>query len=158
MILRPNDWPVFLRYRYINMLGNLLKTIETPDDLRKLNVKELPQLAQEIRHLIKTSVSRQGGHLASNLGVVELTIALHYVFDFSHDRLTWDVGHQCYVHKILTGRADHFEKLRAADGLSGFPSPAESEYDQFYVGHAGTAIATAVQELHYGCSRCLSTG
>ncbi len=126
------------------MTMNLLKKIQSHADLRKLDIKELPKLASEIRHLIKTSVSRQGGHLASNLGVVELTMAMHYVFDFSTDKITWDVGHQCYPHKILTGRAENFDRLRTADGISGFPSPKESPYDQFYVGHAGTAIASAV--------------
>jgi len=126
------------------MIGKLLSTIETPADLRKLNMEQLAQLAHEIRHLIKISVSRNGGHLASNLGVVELTIALHYVFDFSTDRIVWDVGHQCYIHKILTGRANRFDRLRQAGGISGFPDPRESDCDQFLVGHAGTSIATAV--------------
>ena len=111
--------------------------------MRRLTVDQLNELAEEIRHLIKASVGRNGGHLASNLGVVELTIALHYVFDFSTDRLVWDVGHQSYVHKVLTGRAEQFEHLRQAEGVSGFPNPGESSYDQFYVGHAGTAIASA---------------
>lgn len=101
-------------------------------------------MAKEIRHRITTSVGKSGGHLASNLGVTELTLALHRVFDFQHDRLVWDVGHQCYVHKLLTGRCDQFGSLRQANGLSGFPCPDESDTDQFAVGHAGTAIATAV--------------
>ncbi len=126
------------------MIGNLLKQIKSPSDLHNLNEKELVMLADEIRHLLKFSVGRNGGHLASNLGVVELTIALHYVFDFSHDRILWDVGHQSYVHKILTGRAEQFEHLRQEGGLSGFPDPRESKYDQFKVGHAGTAIPTAL--------------
>lgn len=126
------------------MTNELLNKIKTHDDLRKLEIKELPRLANEIRQLIKTSVSQQGGHLASNLGVVELTIAMHYVFDFASDRITWDVGHQCYPHKILTNRADNFQRLRTVDGISGFPSPKESPCDQFYVGHAGTAIASAI--------------
>ena len=124
--------------------ATLLSTIHGPADLRLLSVEQLAQLAEEIRQLIKTTVSRNGGHLASNLGVVELTLALHYVFDFARDRLCWDVGHQCYVHKLLTGRADRFATLRQEGGLSGFPSPAESPYDPFFVGHAGTAIATAL--------------
>jgi len=98
----------------------------------------------EIREFITAAVSRTGGHLASNLGVVELTIALHYVFDFEKDRLLWDVGHQCYTHKILTGRKEQFVKLRRLGGVSGFPNPAESPYDVFTVGHAGTSIATAL--------------
>ena len=126
------------------MTDNLLKTIKSPADLRRLQIEQLPDLADEIRRMIMAAVSRRGGHLASNLGVVELTIALHYVFDFSRDRLTWDVGHQCYVHKILTGRAEMFDSLRQEGGIGGFPDPAESEYDQFVVGHAGTAIGTAV--------------
>jgi len=126
------------------MIGKLLETIKIPSDLRRLNVEQLTQLAEEIRHLIKTSVSINGGHLASNLGVVELTIALHYVFDFASDRLLWDVGHQCYVHKVLTGRAPRFTGLRQVDGLSGFPDPRESVYDPFFVGHAGTAVTSAV--------------
>ncbi len=122
----------------------LLQRIKSPADLRQLEVGQLGELAEEIRGLIKDTVSQTGGHLASNLGVVELTLALHYVFDFGRDRITWDVGHQCYVHKILTGRAEQFHTLRQAGGLSGFPNPEESEQDQFSVGHAGTAIATAV--------------
>jgi 1-deoxy-D-xylulose-5-phosphate synthase len=107
-------------------------------------VPELGTLAGEIRQFILNSVSKTGGHLASNLGVVELTLALHYVFDFKQDKLLWDVGHQCYAHKIITGRKDKFERLRLAGGISGFPNPAESVYDRFTVGHAGTAIATAI--------------
>ena len=126
------------------MTDALLSKIKTGEDLRALSQAELTALAQEIRRLIKTTVSRNGGHLASNLGVVELTIALHYVFNFGSDRIVWDVGHQCYVHKILSGRADRFDTLRQSDGISGFPSPAESPADQFFVGHAGTSIATAV--------------
>ena len=125
-------------------MSELLETINSPDDLKKLAVGQLPGLADEIRRFILGSVSRTGGHLASNLGVVELTLALHYVFDFKTDRLLWDVGHQCYAHKIVTGRRDAFKRLRQADGISGFPNPAESPYDQFVVGHAGTAVATAI--------------
>ena len=119
------------------MLSPLIKSIKTPADLHNLSLAELEKLAEDIRHLIKISVGKNGGHLASNLGVVELTIAMNYVFDFAHDRLVWDVGHQCYVHKILTGRAERFDKLRQAGGVSGFPDPRESRYDQFCVGHAG---------------------
>jgi 1-deoxy-D-xylulose-5-phosphate synthase len=104
----------------------------------------LDALADEIRRFILSSVAQTGGHLASNLGVVELTLALHYVFDFKKDKLLWDVGHQCYTHKIITGRKGKFKLLRKADGISGFPNPDESVYDQFTVGHAGTAIATAI--------------
>ncbi|MBL4590741.1 MAG: 1-deoxy-D-xylulose-5-phosphate synthase, partial [Phycisphaerales bacterium] len=122
----------------------ILPSITTPADLRTLSLEQLEELAGEIRHSIIEQVSRSGGHLAPNLGVVELTIALHRVFDFSSDRLLFDVGHQCYPHKILTGRAELMSKLRTRDGISGFPEPSESEYDLFRVGHAGTAISTAV--------------
>ncbi len=121
-----------------------MEQINGPEDLKKLTAAELKELAGEIRQFILDSVSRTGGHLASNLGVVELTLALHYVFDFQNDRLLWDVGHQCYTHKIITSRKELFRRLRQPDGLSGFPSPAESVYDSFFVGHAGTAAATAI--------------
>lgn len=127
----------------------LLQRINAPADLRKLSMDELTQLAQELRETIFAAVSKNGGHLSSNLGVVELSLALHYVYDFGPyptgpDRLLWDVGHQCYPHKMLTGRAGLFERLRKKDSVSGFPSPEESPYDLFSVGHAGTAISTAV--------------
>jgi len=125
-------------------MGELLEHIDSPSALKNLSVKQLKELADEIRQFITAGVSQTGGHLASNLGVVELTIALHYVFDFAQDRLLWDVGHQCYTHKLLTGRREDFRKLRQNDGASGFPNPAESPYDQFSVGHAGTGIATAL--------------
>jgi 1-deoxy-D-xylulose-5-phosphate synthase len=122
----------------------LLSTIQSPADLKALPVEQLADLATEIREAILTQVSRTGGHLAPNLGVVELTIALHYVFDFSHDRLLFDVGHQCYPHKLLTGRQPLLDELRTRDGMSGFPAPSESLFDLFSVGHAGTGISTAV--------------
>jgi len=122
----------------------LLPTIKSPTDLKALSIDQLPSLAEEMRHAIYEQVSRSGGHLAPNLGVVELTIALHYVFDFAHDRLLFDVGHQCYPHKLLTGRFPLLSKLRTRKGMSGFPDPRESAYDLFSVGHAGTAISTAV--------------
>ena len=125
-------------------MTTLLEQVNSPDDVKKLSGPERKALAEEIRQFILDSVSKTGGHLASNLGVVELTLALHCVFDFRRDKLLWDVGHQCYAHKILTGRKDKFIHLRHPDGISGFPNPAESEYDQFAVGHAGTSIATAV--------------
>jgi len=125
-------------------MGQLLEQVNSPADVKKLSVPQLKMLADEIRQFILDSVSKTGGHLASNLGVVELTLALHYVFDFKQDKLLWDVGHQCYAHKIITGRKDKFAHLRQPDGISGFPNPAESEYDQFVVGHAGTSIATAI--------------
>ncbi len=125
-------------------MTSLLEQVNCPDDLKRLSEQQLKDLAGQIRQFILDSVSKRGGHLASNLGVVELTLALHYVFDFKEDRLLWDVGHQCYTHKIITGRKDKFEHLRHIDGISGFPNPAESIYDQFAVGHAGTSIATAI--------------
>ncbi len=125
-------------------MNNILPTLSSPDALRAFSQAELLQLATEIRERIIQVVGKNGGHLASNLGVVELTMALHHVFDFKHDRLLWDVGHQAYVHKLLTGRQARFDTLRKAGGISGFPNTDESEYDLFNVGHAGTAIATAV--------------
>ncbi len=122
----------------------LLETIQSPADLKRIPVDRLPELAKEIRDAICEQVSVSGGHLAPNLGVVELTIALHYVFDFASDRLLFDVGHQCYPHKLLTGRLGKLAGLRTSDGISGFPEPNESPYDLFRVGHAGTAISTAV--------------
>ena len=123
---------------------NLLPTIAGPADLKKLSVDQLPQLAKEVRQAICDQVAKSGGHLAPNLGVVDLTIAMHYVFDFGHDRLLWDVGHQCYTHKLLTGRQHLLGKLRQRGGMAGFPEPRESDYDLFSVGHAGTGISTAV--------------
>jgi len=127
----------------------LLDQIAEPSDVRKLNPEELIALAQEMRERIFSAVSINGGHLASNLGVVELTLALHHVYDFGPypigpDRLLFDVGHQSYPHKLLTGRAPLFDRLRKKGSVSGFPSPEESPYDLFAVGHAGTAISTAV--------------
>lgn len=125
-------------------MSSLLEKIDSPADLKKLSMAELETLAEEIRQFMLNSISRTGGHLASNLGAVEMTLALHYVFDFKQDKLLWDVGHQCYTHKIITGRKAGFERLRQVGGISGFPNPAESEYDQFTVGHAGTSVTTAV--------------
>jgi 1-deoxy-D-xylulose-5-phosphate synthase len=122
----------------------LLPTIAGPSDLKGIAPEQLPELAAELRQAICDAVSRTGGHLAPNLGVVELTIALHYVFDFGHDRLLFDVGHQCYPHKLLTGRLPMLAKLRTRDGMAGFPEPRESPFDLFSVGHAGTGISTAV--------------
>ena len=122
----------------------LLPTIKDPVDVKALSIEQLSTLAEEMRERIIEVVGRNGGHLSSNLGVIELTIALHYCFDFKHDRLLWDVGHQCYPHKLLTGRNERFDQLRKPGGVSGFPCKKESEYDLFDVGHAGTAIATAV--------------
>jgi len=128
----------------LRMSNKYLEKINSPADLKQLSAAELVGLAEEIRQFILGSVSKTGGHLASNLGAVELTLALHYVFDFKQDKLLWDVGHQCYTHKIITGRKAGFKLLRHAGGISGFPNPDESDYDQFAVGHAGTSIATAI--------------
>ena len=122
----------------------LLNGIASPSDLKRLPVEALPTLAGEIRHFLVENVTRTGGHLASNLGIVELTIALHYVFDSPNDRLIWDTGHQSYVHKLLTGRKEGFENLRQLNGMSGFPKPEESEHDAFCAGHASTSIAAAL--------------
>lgn len=122
----------------------LLENLTGPQDLRKLSVEQLGELAQEIREAIITQVSSTGGHLAPNLGVVELTLAMHRVFDFGHDRLLFDVGHQCYPHKLITGRLPMLSRLRTREGMAGFPEPSESRYDLFRVGHAGTGISTAV--------------
>jgi 1-deoxy-D-xylulose-5-phosphate synthase len=122
----------------------LLPTINGPADLKRLSIEQLSELAQEVREAIFTQVSKVGGHLAPNLGVVELTIAMHYVFDFGSDRLLFDVGHQCYPHKLLTGRYPMLANLRTRKGMAGFPEPRESAFDLFSVGHAGTAISTAV--------------
>lgn len=126
------------------MNSPILPTIQSPADLRKLSIEQLEALAAEVRKTIYDQVSKTGGHLAPNLGVVELTIALHYVFDFGSDRLLFDVGHQCYPHKLLTGRLPLLSKLRTREGMAGFPEPRESAYDLFSVGHAGTGISTAI--------------
>jgi 1-deoxy-D-xylulose-5-phosphate synthase len=122
----------------------LLETIDSPADLRRLARAQLPQLAAELRDFVLHSVSQTGGHLSSNLGTVELTIALHYVFETPHDRLVWDVGHQTYPHKILTGRRDRMHTLRQLGGVSGFPRRDESEYDTFGTAHSSTSIAAAL--------------
>ncbi|WP_080237648.1 1-deoxy-D-xylulose-5-phosphate synthase [Spirosoma rigui] len=124
--------------------GNLLATINTPDDLRKLDKSRLPQVADELRQFIIDDVSVYGGHFGASLGVVELTVALHYVFNTPDDQLVWDVGHQAYGHKILTGRRDRFHTNRFYKGLSGFPKRKESEYDSFGVGHSSTSISAAL--------------
>ena len=125
-------------------MTSLLSSIQSPADLKKLPLDQLPTLAQEMRELIMHTVGTNGGHLAPNLGTVEICLALHFVFNFPLDRLLWDVGHQCYPHKLLTGRAKNFGSLRKNGGVCGFPDPSESPYDLFAVGHAGTGISTAV--------------
>jgi len=123
---------------------SLLDTIDYPQQLRLLDHKQLVQLAKELRSFLVESVARTGGHLASNLGVVELTIALHYVFNTPDDKLVWDVGHQTYPHKILTGRRDKMQALRKPQGIAGFPRRSESEYDTFGTGHSSTSISAAL--------------
>jgi 1-deoxy-D-xylulose-5-phosphate synthase len=122
----------------------LLDTVNSPAELRQLERKQLPQLAQELREFLIESVSKTGGHLSSNLGTVELTIALHYVFNTPEDRLVWDVGHQTYAHKVLTGRRAGMAKLRMLGGVSGFPRRSESPYDTFGTGHSSTSISAAL--------------
>ena len=124
--------------------SRLLESINSPADLRRLDRKQLPQLATELRAFLIDSVSKTGGHLSSNLGTVELTIALHAVFNTPEDRLVWDVGHQCYAHKVLTGRREGMSTLRMHGGVSGFPKRSESPYDTFGVGHSSTSISAAL--------------
>lgn len=125
-------------------MTRLLDSINSPADLKKLPLDQLPHLAQECREVIMNTVGANGGHLAPNLGTVEIALAMNLVFNFPQDRLLWDVGHQCYTHKLVTGRYKDFANLRKKGGISGFPEPLESPYDFFAVGHAGTAISTAV--------------
>jgi len=125
-------------------MGELLQTINTPADLRRLERTQLHALADELRQYVLESVSKTGGHLSSNLGTVELTIALHYVFDTPDDRIVWDVGHQTYAHKILTGRREGMSRLRQYGGMSGFPRRSESEYDTFGTAHSSTSISAAL--------------
>jgi 1-deoxy-D-xylulose-5-phosphate synthase len=125
-------------------MSSLLQRIDSPADLRRLPREDLPALADELRQFVLDSVARTGGHLSSNLGTVELTIALHYVFDTPEDRIVWDVGHQTYPHKILTGRRDGMAQLRQYGGMSGFPRRSESEYDTFGTAHSSTSISAAL--------------
>src|SRR6266581_1771119 len=124
--------------------GELLRQINSPEDLKKLPREKLHQVSDELRQYIIDTVSVHGGHFAASLGVVELTVALHYVFNTPYDQLVWDVGHQAYGHKILTGRRDNFATNRKYKGLSGFPKRTESEYDTFGVGHSSTSISAAL--------------
>lgn len=126
------------------MTQNLIGEIQSPQDIKKLSIAEFEQLASDIRHRIIEVLSVNGGHLASNLGVVELTLALHRVFDSPEDKFIWDVSHQTYVHKLLTGRNDRFHQIRQFKGLCGFSHPKESEHDHFHAGHAGTALSLAL--------------
>ena len=125
-------------------MEKILEHINGPEDVKKLNNKEKEVLAEEIREVLIQTVSENGGHLASNLGVVELTIALHSVYDAPKDKILWDVGHQTYVHKMLTGRREQIETIRQLNGLAGFPKTSESEYDCFNTGHSSTSISAAL--------------
>src|SRR5258708_24816371 len=124
--------------------GKLLDQINRPDDLKKLDPAQLVQLCQELRQFIIDNVSIYGGHFGASLGVTELTVALHYVFNPPYDQIVWDVGHQAYGHKILTGRRDQFHTNRLYKGISGFPKRKESEYDTFGVGHSSTSVSAAL--------------
>src|SRR5512138_3546129 len=124
--------------------GPLLKTIDSPADLKKLPREKLHQVCEELRQYIIDVVSVHGGHFGASLGVVELTVALHYIYNTPYDQLVWDVGHQAYGHKILTGRRDNFPTNRIYKGISGFPKRSESEYDTFGVGHSSTSISAAL--------------
>ena len=129
---------------YIQEHCPLLAQIDSPADLRKLDIDQLPQVCHELRQYMIHELSSNPGHFASSMGAVEIVVALHYVFNTPDDRLVWDVGHQAYAHKILTGRRDQFDDNRKLDGLSGFPNPAESEYDTFTAGHASNSISAAL--------------
>ena len=122
----------------------ILSTIESPNDLSKLSIPQLELLASEMRDVLCNLVACRSAHFASNLGVVELCIALHDTFDFLQDRLIWDTGHQIYPHKLLTGRYDEFSTMRTKGGLMGYPNPSESDYDLFMTGHAGASVSTAL--------------
>lgn len=123
---------------------SLLQEINSPQDLKRLRIEQLPQLCAELRSFLLEALSTNPGHLGSNLGAVELTVALHYVLNTPEDRIVWDVGHQAYIHKLLTGRREAFHTLRKKDGLAGFPHPSESEYDTFTAGHASNSISAAL--------------
>jgi len=121
-----------------------LQDINSPDDLKKLSIEQLETVCSDLREFIIEQLSQNPGHFASSLGTVELTVALHYLYNTPYDRLVWDVGHQAYSHKILTGRRDRFSTNRKLGGLSGFTNPNESEYDTFIAGHASTSISAAL--------------
>jgi len=123
---------------------NVLDKLNSPDDIRRMSIAELHVLCEDLRGFLLSNVSRTGGHLASNLGVVEIIVAIHNVFDTKNDRLVFDVGHQCYIHKILTGRREGFLNLRGVGGISGYPNPHESEHDSFVAGHASTSVSVAL--------------
>ena len=121
----------------------MLEDIST-QKIKNLSLPQLSALCEEARQKIISTVFKNGGHLSSNLGAVELTVALHYVFDFPNDKVIFDVGHQCYTHKLLSGRCDKFDTLRKKDGISGFPKREESDYDSYNTGHAGTSVSAAL--------------
>src|SRR6478609_5530680 len=125
-------------------MSAILPRIDNPQDLQNLSQEELAQLAQEMRDELVRVLSIRPAHFASNLGVVELCLALHLTYDFSHDRLIWDTGHQIYPHKLITGRYEQFESLRTRGGLMGYPNPHESVYDLFMTGHAGCSVSCAL--------------
>ena len=125
-------------------LSKFLGGINSPEDLRKLDKTEIPLIADELREFLLYTVGKTGGHFGAGLGVIELTLALHYAFETPHDRLVWDVGHQTYPHKILTGRKNDMESMRQTNGLAPFPVRTESEYDTFGVGHSSTSISAAL--------------
>ena len=128
-------------------MHKLLSTIASPENLRELSASQLEQVAQEIREVLCNLLATRTAHFASNLGVVELAIALHTTFDFRRDRLIWDTGHQIYPHKLLTGRYDEFSTIRTKGGLMGYPNPQESDYDLFMTGHAGSSVSTVLGML-----------
>ena len=125
-------------------MGNLLDQIEKPNDIKKIPEEQMSALAEEIRQFLIEKISVTGGHLASNLGTVELTMALHRALDLPEDKIIWDVGHQCYTHKILTGRKDEFDHLRQFGGMSGFPKRSESDCDSFDTGHSSTSVSAGL--------------
>ena len=124
--------------------NKLLDNINYPSDLKKLEIDQLPLLADELREFLLYTVSKTGGHFGAGLGAIELTIALHYVLDLPNDKIVWDTGHQAYPHKILSGRKDQMHKMRQLDGLAAFPSITESEYDAMSVGHSSTSISASL--------------
>ena len=125
-------------------MSKILDTIDSPQDLKQLPIEKLPELGKEIRDKLLDTISKTGGHLSSNLGVVELTLAMHYIFNSPEDKFIWDVGHQSYVHKLLTGRRNRFDTLRQSNGLCGFTKREESEHDHWNCGHGGTSISAAL--------------
>ena len=124
--------------------GELLGAVNFPSDLRELDLKDLPKFSDELREYLLYSVGQTGGHFGAGLGVVELTAALHYVFDTPKDRIVWDVGHQAYPHKLITGRKEAMDTIRQTNGLAPFPTRSESEYDTYGVGHSSTSISAAL--------------